>query len=330
MNEPIELPGLRVRARCFDFENKKEHAPTLDEIRQCPPNSFLWIDAEITNRDSCAQSLASLNLTEAIPSLEDLAEDGVRTRYRRSEEHIAFTLAGCHIDNGQLLVEPVAALLNHRHLVTLHGESVGFLDAVNEDVSDDFQQFAKGPSFLVYELWDHLIENFVAIQAKLQDSVEELQTELIGRTDEGAFLRVAEIGADLLAFRKMLIPVRDALAELAARKSSFISEETRPFLAAMTGSVDRVISDVLVDRELLSESLNLHMSMVTHRTNQIMNRLTVVSIIFLPLTFLCGIYGMNFEVMPELQWQYGYPTFWVAACVLTAALLAIMRRNRLL
>ena len=169
-----------------------------------------------------------------------------------------------------------------------------------------------------------------AIQLQLQDSVEELQSELVGRTDEGAFLRVAEIDTDLLVFRKMLIPVRDALAESAARKSSFISEETRPFLAAMTESVDRVISGMLVDRELLSASLNRHIAMVTHRTNQIMNRLTVVSIISLPLTFLCSIYGMNFEIMPELQWQYGYPTFWVVACVLTAVLSAIMRRNRLL
>ncbi len=70
--------------------------------------------------------------------------------------------------------------------------------------------------------------------------------------------------------------------------------------------------------------------MVTHRTNQIMNRLTVVSVIFLPLTFLCGVYGMNFRVMPELQWHYGYGIFWVLAALLTAILVAIMRRNRLL
>ena len=98
----------------------------------------------------------------------------------------------------------------------------------------------------------------------------------------------------------------------------------------MVGTVERVLQDLLVDRDILSESLNLYMSMVGHRTNRVMNRLTVVSVIFLPLTFLCGVYGMNFEVLPELRWQYGYHLFWAAVLVIVAGLLALMRRNRLL
>ncbi len=328
---PIELPGLRIEARAFHFEDKLERRDLrAEELIEPAGEWFHWIDADVTDPELAAGTLADLGFGDASLAIGEIGDACVRTQYRRSEEYLAFTLAGCRIEKGILIVEPVAALLDQRRLLTLHRGKIGFLDAVCDDVSEDFQRFAKGPSFLVYELWDHLIENFVALQLDLQDSVEQLQAELIGRTDEGAFLRVAEVGADLLAFRKMLIPVRDTLAELAARKSPFISEETRPFLAHMTSSVDRVISDVLVDRDLLSESLNLHMSMVSHRTNQIMNRLTVVSVIFLPLTFLCGVYGMNFRVMPELQWHYGYGIFWVLAALLTAILVAIMRRNRLL
>jgi magnesium transporter len=98
----------------------------------------------------------------------------------------------------------------------------------------------------------------------------------------------------------------------------------------MVGTIERVLQDLLVDRDILSESLNLHMSIVTHRTNQVMKKLTVVSVIFLPLTFLCGVYGMNFQNLPELHWRYGYAAFWVAVVVIVGAIAWLSRRARLL
>jgi magnesium transporter len=85
-----------------------------------------------------------------------------------------------------------------------------------------------------------------------------------------------------------------------------------------------------VDRDILSDSLNNYMSMVAHRTNRVMGKLTVVSVIFLPLTFLCGVYGMNFEVLPELKWEWGYYAFWGAVGAIVLGLGAVMRRMRLL
>jgi magnesium transporter len=98
----------------------------------------------------------------------------------------------------------------------------------------------------------------------------------------------------------------------------------------MVGTIERVLQDLLVDRDILSESLNLYMSMVGWRTNRVMNRLTVVSVIFLPLTFLCGVYGMNFEIMPELKWERGYSFFWTIAIAMAAGLVFYMRKLRLL
>jgi magnesium transporter len=98
----------------------------------------------------------------------------------------------------------------------------------------------------------------------------------------------------------------------------------------MAGTIERVLQDILVARDILSGSLELYMSMVSHRTNRVMNRLTVVSVIFLPLTFLCGVYGMNFEILPEKTWDYGYLYFWLAVLVIAGGLLWILRRAKLL
>ena len=147
--------------------------------------------------------------------------------------------------------------------------------------------------------------------------------------DDRVFARVSALGAALLNFRKVVLPARGVLSDLATRRSLFLSETTQHLLGNLVSSAERVLQDLLVDRDILSESLNLYMSLVSHRTNQVMKRLTVVSVIFLPLTFLCGVYGMNFEHLPELKWQYGYPLFWFAVALIVGGIVWFSRRARL-
>jgi magnesium transporter len=109
-----------------------------------------------------------------------------------------------------------------------------------------------------------------------------------------------------------------------------MSERTQTLLGNLHSTIEHVLQDLLVDRDILSESLNLYMSLVSHRTNEVMKRLTVVSVVFLPLTFLCGVYGMNFDVLPELHWSHGYAFFWALAGGIVVLLLSLMRRSRLI
>ncbi len=110
-------------------------------------------------------------------------------------------------------------------------------------------------------------------------------------------------------FRKIVLPARIVLSDLATRRSELLSETTQSFLGNMVGTVEHVLQDLLVDRDILADALNLHMSLLGHRTNQVMKRLTAVSVVFLPLSFLAGVYGTNFHVLPELEWRYGYAYF---------------------
>jgi magnesium transporter len=148
--------------------------------------------------------------------------------------------------------------------------------------------------------------------------------------DDGVFGRISDLGADLLHFRKILLPARAVLTDLSTRRTIFISESTQSCLHNMVGTVEHVQQDLLVDRDILSETLNLYMSLIGHRTNEVMKRLTVVSVVFLPLTFLCGVYGMNFEYLPELHWSNGYFFFWAIATVIVVTLLGLMRRAKLI
>ena len=160
--------------------------------------------------------------------------------------------------------------------------------------------------------------------------METVQDALVSDVEESLFSRVSDLGSDILKFRKILLPARATMTELATRKSPFISSETQDFLSRMLATLDHTLQDLMVARDILSESLDLHMSLVVHRTNRVITRLTAVSMVFLPLTFLCGIYGMNFEFMPELAWPVGYALFWVVVILVTTFQLVLLRRKKLI
>ena len=325
------VTGYMLRLVEFDFDAKTERTASLDRFGPAAEEGhYLWLDLDVGADLAGARALlAGLELVDAV-LLDDALERTPDTRVRRFDDYLFLALTGCRIVDDKLVSERLSTFVAEHFLLTIHHGPVSFLEEMIRDYRADFVRFARGPSFLIYELLEQLTENFVVGQRYLAIHVEKLQTALIGEIDQSVFMRVAAVGNDVLAFRKILVPARSLLTELAQRKSVFVSEETRPFLSNMAATVECVLADVLADRDILSGSLDLYMSMVGHRTNEVMKRLTAVSVIFMPLTFLCGIYGMNFEVLPELRWTYGYAMFWGVVVLIAATLMGMLRRAKLL
>lgn len=331
MSAPASKGPCSVLVAALDFATKTERRCEFSEIAPAMQRGeFVWVDIDATDQDEARRLLVSLGVLEE-ETLDDLLRREASTKLARYENYVHLVVSGCRQRDTKFDLERVDVIVAERFLVTVHVGPVVFLSSVRRDYRSDFVRFARSPSFLVYEVWDHLLENYLSIQKVMEERVERLQDELrSGRVDDAVFTGISELGADLLHFRKVLLPARSVLTDLSTRKSLFISEATQPFLANMVGTLEHVLQDLLVDRDILSESLNLYMSVVTHRTNQVMKRLTVVSVIFMPLTFLCGVYGMNFDYLPELHWRYGYAYFWIGVVVLVCGLVVLMRRTRLL
>ena len=312
----------------FRFEPKAERRLELDELRGAlTGDSFVWLDLD-ARHPGTAGVLKELALDSDI--LEDAEGGEPATQVSRYEHSLHLALTACRMQAENFHLDRVDVVVAQNFLLTLHRSSPHFIRLTKRNYRNDFLRFAKSPSFLLYELWDHLLEDYLSVQKLFEERVEHVQAELSQDAEDAVFGKISALGSDLLHFRKVLLPARSVLAELSTRKSPFISEATQPFLGNMIGTVERVLQDLLVDRDILSESLNLYMSFVGHRTNRVMNRLTVVSVIFLPLTFLCGVYGMNFEVLPETKWDHGYLFFWIVALGIAMSLVLYMRQKRLL
>lgn len=314
----------------FDFAAKKAPIIPVTEARAAMDEGrFVWIDIDIARVDEARKLLTDLGLC-APEIVEDALTREPATQIARYDDYIHLVMSGCRLAGHKFDLERVDAMMGQRFLLTLHRGQAVFLEQVRKSYHADFVRFAQSPSFMLYELWDHLIDNYLHVHKAFEERVEQVQRTLIGDVDERVFGEASELGSDLLHLRKIVLPARAVLTELSTRKSPFVSEATQPFLGNMVGTIERVLQDVLVDRDILSGALNNYMSMVAHQTNKVMGKLTVISFIFLPLTFLCGVYGMNFTVLPEKEWEYGYLAFWIAVILIASVVVWLMRKIKLL
>jgi magnesium transporter len=322
--------GITVLGEVFDFTTKGIKDLALEDLESVTEaHRYAWVDVDFSDPAAALERLEPLKLCPR-EVLEEAFTADPATQLARYDDCLHLTLTGCRLAGHSFTLERVDAVLTERYLLTLHHGPAAFLEAVRKHHRADFVRFAKSPSFLIYELWDHLLENYLGVQKRFEERVEALQHTLIGDVDDRVFGEVSELASDLLHLRKVLLPARSVLSELSTRRSLYVSEATQGFLANMVGTVERVLQDLLVARDILSGSLNLYLSRVSHRTNSVMTKLTVVSVIFMPLSFLCGVYGMNLMDIPEQHWPHAYKAFWAVSVVIVGALVYFLRRNKLL
>jgi magnesium transporter len=315
----------------FDFARKTERAVSLAQAQQAMAEGcFLWLDISAQDVDAARRTLHGLGLLDD-EMIEAALGKEPATQHARYPAYLHVVVSECRALGSSFQLERLDVVLSEQLFLTIHKRPLSLLRALRKDYGNNFVRFAGSPSFLLYEVWDHLLEGYLNVQKLMEERVEQLQDELRSeQVSDSVFSRISDLGSDLLHFRKIVLPARSVLSDLASRRSTLLSETTQSFLANMVGTVEHVLQDLLVDRDILSEALHLHMSLVSHRTNEVMKKLTTVSVVFLPLSFLAGVYGTNFEHLPELHWRHGYLYFWCVAALVVLALLWGLRRARLL
>ena len=311
----------------FDFATKQER--TLGEGERpakAEAGIFYWIIAAPDEAAAVAEWLGRLGAAPATASL--LQGPQPEAHCELYDDAIHFSLAEVRLEGPALKSEVLAFLLGDHFLAALVPSPSPVMEKIQRIYRDDFRKFARSSGFLLYELGSHLLESQRRLFQHYAAEAERIQLRLFGKITDDIFAEVADLTGDILAFRRTVLAARDLFNELATRKSAFVAESTQPALDILSDRMERLGGDVAGIRSVLNETLNLYMGMVSHRTNRIVNRLTIFSMIFLPLSFLAGVYGMNFEVLPELQWRYSYFVFWAVAVAFVAAFVVFVRKKK--
>ncbi len=225
--------------------------------------------------------------------------------------------------DGSITVPQVCFVLGEGYLLTFQERYFGFFEAVRERIRAGIGPIrGAGADYLCYALVDCLVDLYYPIAERLSEELEELEDEVNGATTPDTLSQIHRIRRQLVVLRRVGRPQREALTALFREKTPFVSDETRSYLRDSDDHFAQIMELVDSSREMALGLTEIYLSQVSHRTNEIMKVLTLMASIFIPLTFIAGIYGMNFESMPELRAARGYPIVLGAMLVVALAMVA--------
>ncbi len=185
-----------------------------------------------------------------------------------------------------------------------------------------------GTDYLAYAIMDTVVDQYFTLTDTLEEAIETIEVKLLDRPMVDIFTRIQLLKRELVFIRKAITPLREVLLAMQRCETGLIQEKTLPYFGDVFDHTLRVIDTMDSYRDLINGMLDIYLSSVSNRMNEIMKVLTVFATIFIPLTFLVGIYGMNFDFMPELHWKWSYPILWGFFFLIPAVLLIWFRKKK--
>lgn len=184
-----------------------------------------------------------------------------------------------------------------------------------------------GADYLVYSLMDAIVDNYFAILESVAERIERLEEELVENPSRETVGKLHALKREIIFLRKSIWPLREVISGLERRESSLVREGTVIYLHDVYDHTVQIIDTVETFRDILSGLLDIYLSTISNRTNEVMKVLTIIATIFMPLTFIAGLYGMNFRYMPELNWHWGYPAVLLLMLAVAGGMLKFFRRK---
>ncbi|WP_158057100.1 magnesium/cobalt transporter CorA [Halorussus halophilus] len=264
-------------------------------------------------------------------SVEDL-RNGVRPKTEEFEDHTFVLVKSATLRRGETTfrdeigTQSVGLFVGDDWLVSLSQDRLGSVQRVWELVSrEEGRILSRGPDFATYRIVDGITDDYFEVLDRIEDQIEAVEEEVTTSTDVETLEVINNVRRELLSFRKLLWPTREAVGYLARGDPDQIQEQTEKYFRDVYDHLVQLVDLTETYRDLASGARDIYLNTLSLSTNEVMKKLTVVATIVLPLTFVAGVYGMNFTTMPELGWTYGYPAVMLGMGMVTVILVAYFR-----
>ncbi len=322
---PADAPPPRLHAFVYGPGRCEEHevpdAAALAALRD--EDAVTWIDVQgFGNRAAIDKIRETFDIHPL--AMADVVNVPQRSKVEDyGDRHLIVTRMARLGAEGELTLEQVSFVLGPGWLLTFQERTGDVFDPVRERLRTGVGLLRQsGPDYLAYALIDALVDGYFPVAEALGEGLEGLEEEVMGRPSRATLARIHRVRRTLLALHRIQWRQRDALSMLARDESLPFRPEVRVYLRDVYDHAVQILDVIETYRELTVGLMDIYLSSVSNRMNQVMKTLTVMASIFIPLTFLAGIYGMNFENMPELRWRWGYYAVWGVMVGVGLALLA--------
>ena len=312
------------------FEEKR--IQSIDEILDYKDSETVtWVIIE---------GLADVNIVERIGAifgihqlvLEDILNTNQRPKFEEYDDHLYIVLK-CLLSEGEQFAvnnEQVSLLVLKNFVIMFKEKQDDLFLPVQQRIRTSSGKFrGLGSDYLAYAILDYIVDqNFILLDL-LDESITSLEDSLLtGEPKQDMLYKIQRLKREMISIRRYVSPVRELLSEMLHSESELIHANTHIFLRDVSDHAIRVVESIESYREILTGLLDIYVSSVSNKMNQIMKVLTVFTSIFIPLTFIAGIYGMNFEYMPELKWKWAYPLTWAVFIVIPLILLVFFKKKK--
>jgi len=212
-------------------------------------------------------------------------------------------------------------------IVTVHLSPVKAITACQEKYERNPSLIRRSADFFLHSIIDVLIDSYFPILDYWDDRIDQVEDDILGEEGEDILTEMILIKRNILALRRSLAPQRDVINRLARREFPLISPQASIYFRDVSDHMMRIYNTLESYRDLVSSLFEVHISMISNKMNSIMQRLTIIATIFMPLTFIVGVYGMNFRYMPELRWKVGYLVVWTVMIILGVGMYVYFKRK---
>ncbi|UCH81472.1 MAG: magnesium/cobalt transporter CorA [Nitrospiraceae bacterium] len=334
-DKKIEKVGISVMS--YDEENLEIRE--LEKVEECFPFKekppVTWINVDGLHEITVIQELGSCFGWHPL-IIEDILNTHQRTKIDIFDDHlfISLKMLTFNAKENKLNVEQMSIVLGENYVITFQERQGDIFDSLRNRIKSSKGKVRKvGADYLAYALIDSVVDNYFIVLEGIGEVIENMEEELVIHPSPGILQQIHTLKREMIYLRKSVWPLREIIALLEREETSLIKESTSIYIRDLYDHTIQVIETLETYRDMVSGMLDVYLSSISNRMNEVMKVLTIFAAVFIPLTLIAGIYGMNFNPekspfnMPELNWYMGYP-FALGLMVLVAAGLLYYFRKR--
>lgn len=329
-----------VHIKVIDYSEYKEEERVLTDVEDCFPYkdspTISWINIDGIHMTETVEKLGKHFEIHPL-ALEDIVNTGQRPKMEDTAQYIFIQLKMLYRekDHRELKSEQVSVVFGRNWVITFQETGEDVFDMVRKRIKQTIpRQRFMSADYLAYTLVDAIVDHYFIVLEQIGERIEALETDISENPSAESLHTIRDLKKQLIITRKAVWPLREVLGGLERTESELIKESTSPYIRDLYEHVIQVIDTVETYREMVSGLLDLYHTGVSNRMNEVMKVLTIFASIFIPLGFLAGVYGMNFDTaisrfnLPELGLRFGYPMFWGFVILVALGMLLFFRRRK--
>ena len=327
-------PGAETRISVIKYGretfSERQVASAADILPSSEQQTVTWVNVEGLSDVGLIEELGrNFNIHPLV--LEDILNTHQRPKFEEYEDYLFISLKAISLGRDAFSVEyeQISLILTGNVVLTFRERADDFFLPLRKRLSDEKGRLRnQGPDYLTYVILDTVVDHYFVLQDSLDSVFEALDEELLDNPGPATLATIQGIKRELIFIRRTVSSLREMLAEMLRSDSYLIQEKVFLYLRDVNDHAIRITEAVDTYRDMVTGMMEVYLSSISNRTNEIMKVLTVFASIFIPLTFIAGIYGMNFEYMPELKWKWSYPLLWCGFILIPLGLLGYFRKKK--